>query len=106
MEAMTDTASDEVRKICRSGQISETVVTAVAEAKGVDPLDLDPLYTVVDPDALNRVFCPTVSPPQTSMQFQFSMAGCHVVIHGDGEVIVTPPAQTDETPASVALQGD
>ena len=106
MEAITDTASDEVRNVCRSGQISETVVTAVAEAKGVDPLDLDPLYTVLDPDALNRVFHPTAGSPPTSMELRFSMAGCQVVVHGDGEVIVTPPPANDESQTSVALHGD
>ena len=106
MEAMTDTASDEVRNVCRSGQISETVVTAVAEAKDVDPLDLDPLYTVVDPDALNSVFRPTTGSPPTSMELHFSMAGCQVVIHGDGEVVVTPPAENNESQTSVALHGD
>jgi hypothetical protein len=33
------------------------VVTAVAEAKGVDPMELEPpLASVIDPDALNSLF--------------------------------------------------
>ena len=102
MEAMTGTASNEVRNVCRNGQISETVVTAVAEAKGVDPLDLKPLYDVIDPDALNRMFRPSAGSPPAVMELSFSMAGCKVVVHGDGEVVVTPPAETDESPMTVA----
>lgn len=99
---MTDADLDEVRNVCRSGQISETVITAVAEAKGVDPLELDPLYTVVDPDALNSMFRPSVGSPPTSLELRFSMAGCQVVVHGDGEVAVTPPAKNDDEPTTVA----
>lgn len=105
MEAIPG-ANNEVRKVCRSGQMSETVVTAVAEAKGVDPLDLDPLYTVIDPDALNRMFRPSVGSPPTSMELRFSMADCHVVVHGDGEVAVTQPSETEENPTPVAPRED
>jgi len=106
MEAITETGSDEVRSVCRGGEVSETVVIAVAEAKGVDPLDLDPLYTVVDPDALNSMFHPAVGSPPSSMKLCFSMAGCQVVIHGDGEVVVTPPTATDESTASLVSHQD
>lgn len=96
MEAMTDTTMEEVGSDCRSEQISEAVVTAVAEAKGVDPLDLDPLYSVVDPDALNSMFQPTVGSPPASMELRFSMAGCQVVVQGEGEVTVIAPTKSDE----------
>lgn len=102
MASMTDAASDSVTTVCRSGDPSETVVTAVAEAKGVDPLDLDPLYTVVDPDALNDMFRPTVGSTPSSVELQFSMAGCQVVVRGNGEVVVTPPAARDENTATIA----
>ena len=103
---MTQTTTDTVTSTYRSGDVSETVVMAVAEAKGVDPLDLDPLYTTVDPDALNEVFRPTVGSSTSTMQFRFSMAGCEVVVHGDGDVVVTPPTETDEQKAAVAIHGD
>lgn len=106
MDALTDTESDEIRSVCRSGEMSETVVTAVAEAKGINPLDLEPLYSVIDPDALNSMFCPSVGTPPAQIELSFSMAGCEVVIHGDGEVAVIPPAETDESPATIASQED
>lgn len=101
---MTGTTSDQVRSVCRSGEISETVVTAVAAATGVDPLDLEPLYSVVDPDALNSMFCPSVGSPPDSLEVQFSMAGCRVVVRGDGEVAVTPPEETEERASAVATR--
>lgn len=100
MEAMTETQSDEITKVCRDGQISETVVTAVAEAKGVDPLSLEPLYTAIDSDALNQIFDPSVGSPPTALEVSFSVEGCQVVVQGDGEVTVTPPAANDEGPTT------
>lgn len=37
---------------------SERVVETVAEATATDPLELEPLYDVIDPDALDRLFRP------------------------------------------------
>ncbi|RQG93288.1 hypothetical protein EA462_01295 [Natrarchaeobius halalkaliphilus] len=37
--------------------VSQTVVEAIAEAEGTDPLELTPpLYEVIDPDALENLF--------------------------------------------------
>ena len=36
--------------------VTEAVVDAVAEEAGVSPLELEPIATVVDPDALNALF--------------------------------------------------
>ena len=88
---MTETAFGAVRHVCHSGQISETIVTAVANAKGVDPLDLEPLYPVVDPDALNSMFRQSAGRLLSSLELCFSMADYQVVVHGDGEVVVAPP---------------
>ena len=90
MESMTTNAPESVTNVCRRGDICETVVAAVAEATGVGPLELEPLYTVVDPDALNRLFAPSSSTRSPFVEIRFSMAGCEVVVHCDGEVVVTP----------------
>lgn len=106
MAPMTGTASNEVRNVCHSGEISETVVMTVAEAKGVDPLDLEPLYTVIDSDALNSMFRPSVGSPPATMELSFSMEGCEVVVKGNGEVTVTPPTETEESPTAIAPSED
>ncbi|WP_083898865.1 HalOD1 output domain-containing protein [Natronococcus jeotgali] len=46
-----------VQYTCREDDpVSQTVITAVAEASNCDPCELDPLYEYIDPDALNTLF--------------------------------------------------
>lgn len=72
-----------------NGSISETVVVAVAEARGVDPTELDPrLYDFVDPDALDSLF------RSDEGSVAFTMAGCHVTVYGSGRVVVLPEPST------------
>lgn len=85
-------------------RISELVIAAVADAKGVEPWDLDtPLYDVVDPDALNRIFRSTGRGAHGTGRIIFTMDGCEVVVHGDGDVDVTPPG--DDVSADVTSTG-
>lgn len=55
--------------------LSRLVVTAVADAEGVDPTELPPLYSAVDPDALDSVFYPQLEsaddPPPGEIQFSY-----------------------------------
>lgn len=72
--------------------ISERVITAVADARSVDPLELTPLYDVVDPDALERLFqTPPTGTDRSPGRVVFTMDGCEIVVHSDGEVDVTAP---------------
>ena len=89
MESMTMGATDSITQIHCDTPVSEMVVSTVAQVKGVDPLELDPLYDVIDPDALDSIFA--AGDGESSMELSFEMAGCDVVVHGDGEVVVTPP---------------
>ena len=95
MESLTTGATDSVTTIYQGSQISEVVVRTVAQAKGVDPLELEPLYGVVDPDALDSIFSSKDTSSDTKLGF--TMAGCEVVVRGDGEVSVTPPASTESS---------
>ncbi|WP_224450313.1 HalOD1 output domain-containing protein [Haloprofundus salilacus] len=104
MDTIQATPVGSVRRFCYDDEISTTVVMAVADAKGVDPLELEPIYSVIDPDALNRVFQPTVGSARDSLELQFSMAGCDVVVRGDGEVVVTPPKSSETTAAISSLE--
>lgn len=70
----------------RTDSICTKVICAIAEAKGVDPLDLDPeLVDVVDPDALERLFRYGTS-GDTEGRVTFTMAGCEVVVRSTGSV--------------------
>ena len=75
-------------------ELSETIVSAVASVLGSEPTDLSPLYEVVDPDALNRLYAPT---PTAHMRpgggcLTFSYNGCLVTAYWDGAVEIEPPA--------------
>lgn len=64
------------------------VVSAVAEAEGSDPVELPPLYSAINPEALNDLFMSRSEPAVESVTFQY--AGYDVVVRGDGTVQVQP----------------
>lgn len=79
--------------------ICTTVVTAVAEAKGVDPMDLNHrLNDVVDPDALERIFQkPAQGQPRTIGEVNFTLADCEVTVAATGQVTVSAPLDSKGT---------
>lgn len=90
MDTMTGSTTDTVRTISSAESASEAVIEAVADAKGVDPLDLDPMYDAIDPDALDRIFRDSPVGRTGSVEVRFEMAGCTVVVREAGEVVVAP----------------
>lgn len=64
------------------------VVEAVADAAGVAPLELPPLYDAIDPDALNEVLTAKDSHAERSALFTF--AGYDVAVTASGDVTVSP----------------
>ena len=62
------------------------VVSAVAEASGVDMFELPPLYEAINPDALNELFTSRSEPAVGEVSFQY--AGYDVTVHGSGVVRV------------------
>lgn len=73
--------------------VSEAVVTAVAEAKDISPLEVEPpLATVVDPDSLNALverMSGAVTAPRCLVEFTYS--GHQVTVTGDGNVSLDDP---------------
>lgn len=65
----------------RSRTVPERVVTAVADAKGVGPTDLEPLHYAIDPDSLDSLFR-----SGTAGAIVFSYEGCEVTVDADGDV--------------------
>lgn len=63
--------------------ISATVVSAIAELTESDPGSIKPLYKVIDPDALERLF------NQDQGHIRFTYNGCDVAISADGVVHVS-----------------
>ncbi len=60
------------------------VATAVARAKGVDPIELDALHEVLDPDALDDLV--TSTPGPVCVEFEYERHT--VTVRGDGHVVV------------------
>lgn len=88
MTAQTDPVVDSAR----DGDVTETIVTSVAELRGVDPRELDPpLHAFVDPDALDSLFRSTDGEwrGDGASHVEFHMFGCHVLLRDTGQVVVT-----------------
>lgn len=66
--------------------ITHAVVAAVADVKGVSPIDLTtPLYTAVDTDALDQ-FVGSLSEKPAAVEISFEYCGFDVTVSGDGSV--------------------
>lgn len=68
---------------CRS--VSEAVVKAVADAENVEPIELQPLYDVIDPDALDSLFRPHAARGRITFQYH----GYTVEVDGNSTVSLT-----------------
>ncbi|PSP78025.1 hypothetical protein BRC81_08175 [Halobacteriales archaeon QS_1_68_20] len=89
-----DRSDDEFPKTHRvdpDRSVSEAVVYAVSEATGTDPLDLEPLYTAVDPDCLDELFARADSARPAELRFTFS--GYEMTVISDGRVRIEGDAE-------------
>ena len=72
-----------------SGSITTAVVETVAAAEGVDPVDLDvPLYSAIDPDALERLFQLETAEGGIDGRVTFTYVGYDVTVLTTGDVRV------------------
>lgn len=63
------------------------VVEAASRADGRDPMDLEPLQSVVDPDSLNSLFSPQSTTTQWSNgHVTFQYEGYDVAIEAGGRI--------------------
>jgi hypothetical protein len=67
--------------------LGRTVYGAVAEAKGVEPLDLPPLARVIDSESLNTFVAQ--SSDEVTFSIQCEYAGCRVTIT-ETEISIDP----------------
>ncbi|WP_049972929.1 HalOD1 output domain-containing protein [Haladaptatus cibarius] len=95
--ASSTTADGSVVRTAERGQMTMAVVTAVADAKGVSPKELDAkLHDVVDPDGLEAIFGTGDTSSPSAARLVLSMADCEVVVYDNEQVIVTPPVESTE----------
>lgn len=72
------------------GPLSSSVVRAVAAVSGKEPTAVQPLYDVVDLDALENLFLPGPNEiPVTEGTVSFVLDGLEVTVHTSGEIVVT-----------------
>lgn len=87
-DAETARATELTYAIGEDERPSEAVVRATARLTDTSPLDLEPLYDVVDPDQLDGLFAESgdrAIPDERSVTITFN--GCRVSVTGD-EVFV------------------
>lgn len=83
---------------------SQRVVRAVADEAGTDPMALEPLYTSIDPDCLDRLFAGTSTDVDHRGGFvSFRYAGYRVTVTHDGTVHVLPADAESSTSLSDSL---
>lgn len=70
-------------------EITYTIVTEVAAINGVPPTDLEPLASVIDPDALESLVGRLGRGSAGECFVQFDYCGCEVTVTGDGGVLVS-----------------
>lgn len=78
--------------------VSTALIMGVAAVTNAPPTEIDPLYEVVDPDALNRLFEPTANSSlrPSDGRATFTMNGCTVTVYGSGDIEITPPSEPEE----------
>lgn len=77
------------------------IIEKIADREGVDvteiePPTYDPLYAVVDPEALDELVRRSSGDSEVTIRVGFEYEGYEVVVHGDGRV---------EVSESVAVEG-
>lgn len=78
-----ETHSADSRVVPDDATVLETVAMTVADRRGVSPVDLPPLYDVVDPDLLE-----SVGSDRTSDQVTFEYVGFQITVESDGSIHV------------------
>lgn len=72
---------------------SMAVISTVAALAGTDPVDLPPLYSVVDADALDALVDPNLlGSRQSDVQISFAYNGHEVTVHSYGIITARRPA--------------
>lgn len=86
------------------GELTRALADAVAEAKGLDTVDLPPLYRAVELDALERVLEQQDADTARYCLFSFVVGDSVVFVRGDGRIRVCDTTRpTDPEPVFETL---
>ncbi len=85
------TMGSELATTGTSDSLTERIVTTVAEADGQSVDELEPLYDVINPDALESLFASRADgSPRPDGEVSFQYAGYWVTVSSDGAVELDP----------------
>lgn len=77
---------------CDTGSVSTAVISTVAAVAEQHPQELPPLYSFIDPDALDAVVeSTTTSPSNGDVHVSFTFDGYPVTVHNAGIITIDPP---------------
>lgn len=92
-------AVDAEYEFAGDGSPTEAIVEALAEAAGIDPIDLPPLYESVDPDALDQLFGARDDTIHAEALLSFRVETWNVFVRADGRIRVCDATRsTDPEP--------
>ena len=89
-EASVSGGEDATYRIRDDESITIGLVTAVANALDCDPMEIDPLYETVDPDALESLFTSRRSGGERVGTLTFPFNDCLVTLVDGDRVVVEP----------------
>lgn len=78
-----------------TAELTTTLAHAISDVTGIDVTDTGfTLNDYVDPDAMDKLFRPKPDgTPRTNGSLNLNVLGCQVVIHSNGQIVITPPRQ-------------
>lgn len=79
-----------------SRSIVDALTTALAEVRGVDVTELDPLYDTVDLEALSALFEGPARVQDSGATFRFPYRQWVVIVRGDGRIQVCEESRTGD----------
>ncbi|WP_306058174.1 HalOD1 output domain-containing protein [Natronococcus wangiae] len=88
------------------GKPTQAIIEAIARHEGVDvtevePPAYEPLYTVVNPEALDSLFRTASDAATADAHVSLEYAGYDITVHSDGRVDVTDPSTGEIVPDHV-----
>lgn len=71
--------------------VATAVITGVAAVTNTPPTEMDPLFEILDPDALDQLFASTAGgSSRDDGRISFEIEGCAVTVDATGEIALTP----------------
>lgn len=101
MKSTIRTTTGFIEDVSRPESVTEAVILTVARAADIGPLDIQPLYESIDPDALTDLVQSSGLAGLRDATVCFTMAECEVVVYGTGRVEATPHVSDDSQPSAL-----